>query len=92
VISARPFRLVRKKTNDQLFIIVKDNGTGISAQVKEKMFHPFFTTKDPGIGTGLGLYLSYEIVKAHGGEIRVESEEGVGSEFVVILPADNGEA
>ena len=81
-----------KKTNDQLFLIVKDNGTGISAQVKEKMFHPFFTTKGPGIGTGLGLYLSYEIVKAHGGEIRVESEEGVGSEFVVILPADKGEA
>ncbi|MEP6596177.1 MAG: ATP-binding protein, partial [Ginsengibacter sp.] len=76
-----------KKTNDQLLISVKDNGTGISTSVKEKIFHPFFTTKGPGLGTGLGLSLSHDIVKAHGGEIRVESEEGVGSEFVVILPA-----
>jgi signal transduction histidine kinase len=77
-----------KKINDQLLISVKDNGTGISAPVKEKIFQPFFTTKGPGIGTGLGLSLSYDIAKAHGGEIRVESEEGVGSEFIVILPAD----
>jgi signal transduction histidine kinase len=81
-----------KRTNDQLFILVKDNGTGITAQVREKMFHPFFTTKGPGVGTGLGLYLSYDIVKAHGGEIKVESDEGVGCEFIVILPADKGEA
>jgi two-component system NtrC family sensor kinase len=70
---------------------VKDNGTGISATVKEKIFQPFFTTKGPGLGIGLGLFLSYDIVKAHGGEIRVESEEGMGSEFVVILPVDKGE-
>ncbi len=81
-----------KKANDQVFILVKDNGTGISSQVKEKIFQPFFTTKGPGIGTGLGLSLSYDIVKVHGGEIKVESEEGVGSEFVVILPADKSEA
>jgi signal transduction histidine kinase len=79
-----------KRTNDQLLITVKDNGTGISTPVKEKIFQPFFTTKGPGIGTGLGLSLSYDIVKAHGGEIKVESEEGVGSEFLVILPADKG--
>ena len=80
-----------KKTNDQLLISVKDNGTGISATAKEKIFQPFFTTKGPGLGIGLGLFLSYDIIKAHGGEIRVESEEGRGSEFVVILPVDKGE-
>ena len=80
-----------KKVKDQLFILVKDNGTGISTQVKEKIFQPFFTTKGPGVGTGLGLSLSYDIVKAHGGEIKVETEEGVGSEFIVILPADKEE-
>ncbi|HEV7424222.1 MAG TPA: ATP-binding protein, partial [Candidatus Paceibacterota bacterium] len=64
--------------------------TGISPDIKEKIFHPFFTTKGPGVGTGLGLSLSYDIVKAHGGEIVVESEEGVGSEFTIILPADRG--
>ncbi len=77
-----------KKTDKRLFIVVKDNGTGISPLIKEKIFHPFFTTKGPGVGTGLGLSLSYDIVKAHGGEIMVESEEGVGSEFTIILPAD----
>jgi two-component system, NtrC family, sensor kinase len=80
-----------KKTGDRLFISVKDNGTGISPEVKERIFHPFFTTKGPGVGTGLGLSLSYDIVKAHGGEIIVESEEGVGSEFTIIIPADKGE-
>ncbi|MDQ6843655.1 MAG: ATP-binding protein [Bacteroidota bacterium] len=79
-----------KKINDQLLISVKDNGTGMSAPVKEKIFQPFFTTKDPGLGTGLGLSLSYDIVKAHGGEIKIESEEGMGSEFVVVLPTDKG--
>ncbi len=62
----------------------------MSAPVKEKIFQPFFTTKDPGLGTGLGLSLSYDIVKAHGGEIKIESEEGMGSEFVVVLPTDKG--
>lgn len=75
-----------KKVNDQIWISVKDNGTGIPADVKEKIFQPFFTTKAPGVGTGLGLSLSYDIVKAHGGEITVKSEEGIGSEFLVILP------
>ncbi len=62
----------------------------MSAPVKEKIFQPFFTKKDPGLGTGLGLSLSYDIVKAHGGEIKIESEEGMGSEFVVVLPTDKG--
>jgi len=82
--------LSTKKTNEHVLISVKDNGTGMSPAVREKIFQPFFTTKGPELGTGLGLSLSYDIVKAHGGEIRVESVEGTGSEFVVILPADKG--
>jgi two-component system, NtrC family, sensor kinase len=81
-----------KKTESQLFIIVKDNGTGIAPGVKEKIFHPFFTTKGPGLGIGLGLSLSYDIVKAHGGEIIAESEVGLGSEFIITLPTDKADA
>jgi len=77
-----------KKTQAQLLISVKDNGTGISDPVKEKIFQPFFTTKAPGLGTGLGLSLSYDIIKGHGGEIKVNSEAGKGSEFIVMLPID----
>jgi signal transduction histidine kinase len=69
-----------------LEIAVKDNGIGIPEKIREKIFQPFFTTKPPGEGTGLGLSLSYDIVKAQGGEIAVESKEGEGSEFVVKLP------
>jgi len=67
-------------------ISVKDNGNGIPDSIKEKIFQPFFTTKPTGQGTGLGLSLSYDIVKAHGGELKVESKEGEGSEFVFTLP------
>jgi two-component system NtrC family sensor kinase len=67
-------------------IRVKDNGNGIPQKVVDKIFQPFFTTKPTGQGTGLGLSLSYDIVKAHGGEIRVETKEGEGSEFVILLP------
>ncbi|MDZ7607463.1 MAG: ATP-binding protein [Cyclobacteriaceae bacterium] len=66
-------------------ILVKDNGPGIPEQIKDKIFQPFFTTKPTGQGTGLGLSLSYDIVKAHGGELRVESEEGEGAEFIINL-------
>jgi two-component system NtrC family sensor kinase len=67
-------------------ISVKDNGPGIPDHVKEKIFQPFFTTKPTGQGTGLGLSLSYDNVKAHGGELTVKTREGLGSEFVVLLP------
>ena len=67
-------------------IRVKDNGNGIPDSIKEKIFQPFFTTKPTGQGTGLGLSLSYDIVKAHGGELKVETVEGVGSEFSIQLP------
>jgi two-component system, NtrC family, sensor kinase len=66
-------------------ISVKDNGNGIPEQIKEKIFQPFFTTKPTGQGTGLGLSLSYDIVKAHGGEMKVETKEGEGSEFIISL-------
>ena len=67
-------------------ITVKDNGNGIPSKVLDKIFQPFFTTKPTGQGTGLGLSLSYDIVKAHGGELRAETKEGEGSEFIVQLP------
>lgn len=65
---------------------VKDNGGGIPEQVRDKIFQPFFTTKPTGSGTGLGLSLSYDIVKAHGGELKVKSKEGNGTEFSIQLP------
>ena len=64
-------------------ISVKDNGNGIPDAIKDKIFQPFFTTKPTGSGTGLGLSLSYDIVKAHGGELKVETREGEGSTFII---------
>jgi two-component system NtrC family sensor kinase len=75
-----------KKDNDKVVITVRDNGNGIPTKVVDKIFQPFFTTKPTGQGTGLGLSLSYDIVKAHDGEIKVQTKEGEGSEFIVQLP------
>jgi two-component system, NtrC family, sensor kinase len=75
-----------KKSNGKVEINVKDNGSGIPQKVLDKIFQPFFTTKPTGQGTGLGLSLSYDIVKAHGGELKVESKEGEGSKFSIQLP------
>jgi len=69
-----------------MLISVSDNGIGIPQQVVSKIFQPFFTTKPTGQGTGLGLSLSYDIVKAHGGELKVETKEGEGSEFIIEMP------
>jgi signal transduction histidine kinase len=66
-------------------ISVKDNGPGIPDSIKSKIFQPFFTTKPTGQGTGLGLSLSYDIVKAHGGELKVDTKEGEGSAFIITL-------
>jgi len=74
-----------KKTNGKVEIKVCDNGNGIPQKVLDKIFQPFFNTKPTGQGTGLGLSLSYDIVKAHGGELKVETKEGVGSEFIIQL-------
>ena len=72
--------------NDKVEIKVSDNGNGIPQKIFDKIFQPFFTTKPTGQGTGLGLSLAYDIVKAHGGEIKVETKEGEGSEFTVEFP------
>jgi len=74
-----------RRLKDRIEISVKDNGNGMPGSIKEKIFQPFFTTKPTGQGTGLGLSLAYDIVKAHGGEIKVEATEGEGSEFIVQL-------
>jgi len=74
------------RIDDKVEIKVEDNGTGIPQKVRDKIFQPFFTTKPTGVGTGLGLSLSYDIVKAHGGELKVETKEGEGSEFTFVLP------
>jgi signal transduction histidine kinase len=74
-----------KKVGDKVLVSVKDNGNGIPQKVLDKIFQPFFTTKPTGQGTGLGLSLSYDIVKAHGGEIKVETKEGEGSTFIIQL-------
>ena len=75
-----------RKIIDKVEIKVKDNGNGIPQKVLDKIFQPFFTTKPTGQGTGLGLSLSYDIVKAHGGELKVETKEGEGSTFIIQLP------
>ncbi|MEO7488725.1 MAG: two-component regulator propeller domain-containing protein [Ferruginibacter sp.] len=77
--------LVTKKLGDKISIAVKDNGNGISQKIVEKIFQPFFTTKPTGQGTGLGLSLSYDIIKAHAGKLDVKTEEGNGSEFTIEL-------
>ena len=75
-----------KKLGDKVLITVSDNGNGIPQKILDKIFQPFFTTKPTGQGTGLGLSLGYDIIKAHGGELKVETKEGEGSEFTIILP------
>ena len=76
----------KKRGENSVTITVKDNGAGIPENINDKIFQPFFTTKPTGSGTGLGLSLSYDIVKGHGGEIKVQSEEKKGAEFIIILP------
>ena len=75
-----------KKDDGKVVITVADNGTGIPQPIVDKIFQPFFTTKPTGQGTGLGLSLTYDIIKAHGGETKVETKEGEGSEFIIQLP------
>jgi len=74
-----------KKEGEKVFISVKDNGNGIPKKLLDKIFQPFFTTKPTGQGTGLGLSLSYDIVKAHGGELKVDTEEGKSTTFFITL-------
>ncbi len=79
-----------KKMDGKVQICVKDNGSGIPQPIIDKIFQPFFTTKPTGEGTGLGLSLSYDIIKAHGGTLKVQTdpgEGGQGTEFIILLPA-----
>ena len=73
------------KTSDGVEIRIRDNGDGIHKNIIDKIFQPFFTTKPTGQGTGLGLSLSYDIIKAHGGEIKVNTDEGKFTEFTITL-------
>ena len=75
-----------KKSGNQIYISVKDNGNGIPQKAIDKIFQPFFTTKPTGQGTGLGLSLSYDIIKAHGGELKTDNKEGEYAEFIIQLP------
>jgi signal transduction histidine kinase len=70
-------------------ITIRDNGNGIPEKIRDRIFQPFFTTKPTGQGTGLGLSLSYDIIKAHGGELQVESEMGHGTQFIIQLGIDS---
>lgn len=78
--------ITTKKSGDHITITINDNGIGIPQNLVDKIFQPFFTTKPTGQGTGLGLSLSYDIVKAHGGVISVNSSEGEFTELVIKLP------
>lgn len=79
-------KIMTQKTEKEIIISVIDNGPGIPDPIREKIFQPFFTTKPSGQGTGLGLSLSYDIIKAHGGELKVESVVGSGAKFTIHLP------
>ena len=80
-------KVATRKSDNQVSITVSDNGNGIPKNIVDKIFQPFFTTKPTGSGTGLGLSLAYDIIKAHGGDIKVATKEGEGSEFMISLPA-----
>jgi len=80
--------IVTSQTAKFFLISVRDSGAGIAESIRSKIFDPFFTTKAVGQGTGLGLAISYGIIQDHGGSIEVQSEEGVGSEFIVQIPLD----
>ena len=79
-------QVITKRKIDKITITIRDNGTGIPIGIIDKIFQPFFTTKPTGEGTGLGLSLTYEIIKANDGELKVTSEEGKFTEFVIELP------
>ncbi|WNZ65996.1 ATP-binding protein [Myxococcus sp. MxC21-1] len=79
--------LSTRRVGSKVELRIRDNGPGIPEDLREKLFHPFFTTKPAGVGTGLGLSLCHDIVQEHQGDLRVESAPGAGAEFIVTLPA-----
>ncbi len=85
-------RVTTRDLGDRVEIRVWDNGLGVASELREKIFHPFFTTKPAGEGTGLGLSISHDIVaQGHGGTLTVDSEAGQWAEFVVSLPRSASE-
>jgi signal transduction histidine kinase len=80
-------QVLTRRDGGTVTLHVRDNGPGIPEDIREKLFHPFFTTKPAGVGTGLGLALCHDIVQEHHGEIRVESAPGASTEFIITLPA-----
>jgi signal transduction histidine kinase len=79
-------KIKTKRLKNKVLISIQDNGPGIPDGIKDKILHPFFTTKKGTEGTGLGLSITHDIVKAHGGEIKIESEAGDGASFLISLP------
>jgi signal transduction histidine kinase len=84
-------RISTWEKKDTVVIEIADDGSGMPEEVMNKIFDPFFTTKDVGSGTGLGMSISYSIIKNHGGKIDVKSEVGKGSTFKITLPSGNAE-
>ncbi|WP_109831035.1 sensor histidine kinase [Reichenbachiella versicolor] len=82
----KEIQLYTESQEQHVLIKIKDNGKGMSEQVKRRIFEPFFTTKPVGIGTGLGMSISFGIIEKHGGNIFVNSEEGKGTEFSILIP------
>jgi signal transduction histidine kinase len=80
-------RIATSRSDHQVTISIGDNGNGIPGNIVDKIFQPFFTTKPTGSGTGLGLSLTYDIIKAHGGDLKVVTKEGEGTDFIIQLPA-----
>ncbi|MBS1730747.1 MAG: two-component sensor histidine kinase [Bacteroidetes bacterium] len=80
-------KISTKNLENKIEIRVEDNGTGIPETIKNKIFQPFFTTKPTGQGTGLGLSLSFDLIKAQGGQLHLQSKEGMGTTFIIILPS-----
>ncbi len=76
---------------EQIHLVIEDNGRGIEAEDLPKIFDPFFTTKTVGQGTGLGLSVSYEIIRKHGGSLWVDSRTGYGTRFLIELPRDGAQ-
>jgi len=78
--------LIKQKKKKYIRVTIRDSGTGIATEIQERLFDPFFSTKPKGEGTGLGLSISHGVIKDHGGEIRVQSKLGEGTEFIIDLP------
>jgi two-component system sensor histidine kinase RegB len=84
--SARQVRISLQRVHDELRLIVADNGVGVPEHLLRRIGEPFFTTKEPGQGTGLGLYLARHVMEREGGEMRIDSAEGQGTRVTLTMP------